>query len=78
MLSSAFYITTFCSFVEITDYSLRFHRLPDAAIDLIDEACVAVKIGNRESWEQLGALKRRKIAIEIDIRSLEVSSCHSQ
>jgi len=50
-----------------------FNRLPDAAIDLVDEACVSVKIGNNESWEQLGQLKRRKVAIEMVIRSLEVS-----
>jgi ATP-dependent Clp protease ATP-binding subunit ClpA len=48
-------------------------RLPDSAIDLIDEACSITKIGTNANWEQLGRLKRRQIAIEMDIQSLEVS-----
>lgn len=48
-------------------------RLPDAAIDLVDEACTAVKIGTNSSWEQLGRLKRQEAVIKLDINSLEVS-----
>lgn len=64
------------SFVAAASIAAQFFthkRLPDAAIDLVDEACVIVKIGKSENWEQLGVLKRRKVAIEIDIRSLERS-----
>ncbi|KAH7907038.1 P-loop containing nucleoside triphosphate hydrolase protein [Hygrophoropsis aurantiaca] len=45
--------------------------LPDAAIDLIDDACVMTKLGQNANWEALGRLRRRRLAIELDIRSLE-------
>ncbi|KAF5357706.1 hypothetical protein D9758_007533 [Tetrapyrgos nigripes] len=47
-------------------------RLPDAAIDLIDEACAAVRLGTSScQWEQLGVLRRKATAIKLTIQSLE-------
>ncbi|KAH7919635.1 P-loop containing nucleoside triphosphate hydrolase protein [Leucogyrophana mollusca] len=46
-------------------------RLPDAAIDLIDDACTMTKLGQNANWDALGRLRRRRLAIELDIRSLE-------
>lgn len=53
---------------------LYFNRLPDVAIELVDDACSLAKIGTNERWERLAYLKRRKVAIQIDMESLNVSS----
>ncbi|EED82184.1 predicted protein [Postia placenta Mad-698-R] len=54
-----------------TSVSQLFPRLPDSAIELLDEACTNVKISKDANWEQLGKWRRRKVAIEMDIESLE-------
>ncbi|KAG8928447.1 hypothetical protein FRC02_006906 [Tulasnella sp. 418] len=46
-------------------------RLPDSAIDLVDEACSSVKIGSDGTKEKLGQFHRKLVAVEMDIRSLE-------
>ncbi|PVF91653.1 P-loop containing nucleoside triphosphate hydrolase protein [Serendipita vermifera] len=46
-------------------------RLPDSAIELLDEACSATKIGANPTWEAVGTLKREKIILSLEIQSLE-------
>ncbi|KAL6298503.1 P-loop containing nucleoside triphosphate hydrolase protein [Sparassis latifolia] len=46
-------------------------RLPDSAIDLVDEACSYIKIGRNEKWERLGKLKRAQYVLQMNIHSWE-------
>ncbi|KAF8549023.1 P-loop containing nucleoside triphosphate hydrolase protein [Imleria badia] len=46
-------------------------RLPDAALDLIDEACVSVSLARFRSSEEIWKHQRRRVVMEIEIRSLE-------
>lgn len=50
----------------------RFHRLPDSAIELVDEACSYAKIGTDPSWDKLGKWRRLQVAKEIHLKSLQV------
>jgi ATP-dependent Clp protease ATP-binding subunit ClpB len=54
-------------------------RLPDSAIDLVDEACSALRMNKELKPEVLEKLEKRQKALDIDIRSLKVASvviCH--
>ncbi|KAF8551523.1 P-loop containing nucleoside triphosphate hydrolase protein [Imleria badia] len=46
-------------------------KLPDAALDLIDEACVSVSLSRFRSSEETWKLQRRRVVMEMEIRSLE-------
>lgn len=45
-------------------------RLPDSAIDLLDEACANTKIGKDTLGDQLGKFKRHQVILEMHIQSL--------
>ena len=46
-------------------------RLPDSAVDLVDEACVVTKLGVNIAWDKLGKWKRRQVALDMYIHSLQ-------
>ena len=48
-------------------------RLPDSALELLDEACTQTALGVNPTWEALGSLKRRQVILEMEIQSLDVS-----
>lgn len=50
---------------------LTSRRLPDSAIDLVDEACASVRVTRETSPEEIDKLQRRKLEIEIEIHALE-------
>lgn len=45
-------------------------RNPDAALDLIDEACAAVRVSLDSQPEALDQLNRRKTRLEVELASL--------
>jgi ATP-dependent Clp protease ATP-binding subunit ClpB len=50
---------------------LTSRRLPDSAIDLLDEAASAVKIARETRPEAIDELERRKLGLEVEIHALE-------
>jgi len=50
---------------------LTSRRLPDAAIDLVDEACASVRVTRETSPEEIDKLERKKLELEIEIHALE-------
>ncbi|KAH7930959.1 hypothetical protein BV22DRAFT_1053542 [Leucogyrophana mollusca] len=50
---------------------LTSRRLPDAAIDLVDEACASVRVTRETAPEDIDKLERRKLELEVEIHALE-------
>ncbi|KAK4687551.1 ATP-dependent Clp protease ATP-binding subunit ClpB, partial [Tremellales sp. Uapishka_1] len=50
---------------------LTARRLPDSAIDLLDEASSAVKVARETRPEALDELERKKVGLEVEIHALE-------
>lgn len=50
---------------------LTSRRLPDAAIDLVDEACASVRVTRETAPEAIDKLQRRKLELEVGIHALE-------
>ncbi|EJD47836.1 hypothetical protein AURDEDRAFT_183947 [Auricularia subglabra TFB-10046 SS5] len=50
---------------------LTARRLPDAAIDLVDEACASVRVTRETAPEAIDKLERRKLELDIEIHALE-------
>ncbi|KXN90030.1 hypothetical protein AN958_05035 [Leucoagaricus sp. SymC.cos] len=50
---------------------LTSRRLPDSAIDLIDEACASVRVTRETEPEAIDQLRRRKLELEVEIHALE-------
>lgn len=50
---------------------LTSRRLPDSAIDLLDEASSAVKIARETRPEALDELERKKLGLEVEVHALE-------
>jgi len=50
---------------------LTSRRLPDAAIDLVDEACASVRVTRETAPEEIDKLQRRKLELEVEIHALE-------
>ncbi|KIY71648.1 P-loop containing nucleoside triphosphate hydrolase protein [Cylindrobasidium torrendii FP15055 ss-10] len=50
---------------------LTSRRLPDAAIDLVDEACASVRVTRETEPEEIDKLQRKKLELEIEIHALE-------
>jgi len=53
---------------------LTARRLPDSAIDLVDEACASVRVTRETSPEAIDKLERRKLELEVEIHALEVGA----
>jgi ATP-dependent Clp protease ATP-binding subunit ClpA len=53
---------------------LTARRLPDSAIDLVDEACASVRVTRETSPEAIDKLERRRLELEVEIHALEVPS----
>lgn len=45
-------------------------RLPDSAIDLVDEACANVRVARETSPEAIDTLERRKLQLQVEIHAL--------
>ncbi|KIM66202.1 hypothetical protein SCLCIDRAFT_1211432 [Scleroderma citrinum Foug A] len=50
---------------------LTSRRLPDAAIDLVDEACASVRVTRETSPEAIDKLERRRLELEVEINALK-------
>jgi ATP-dependent Clp protease ATP-binding subunit ClpA len=50
---------------------LTSRRLPDSAIDLVDEACASVRVTRETEPEAIDKLQRRKLELEVGIHALE-------
>ncbi|KAH9178710.1 P-loop containing nucleoside triphosphate hydrolase protein [Lactarius sanguifluus] len=50
---------------------LTARRLPDSAIDLVDEACASVRVTRETAPEAIDKLQRRKLELEVEIHALE-------
>lgn len=50
---------------------LTSRRLPDAAIDLVDEACASVRVTRETEPEAIDKLQHRKLELEVEIHALE-------
>ncbi|EEB99287.1 hypothetical protein MPER_01062, partial [Moniliophthora perniciosa FA553] len=50
---------------------LTSRRLPDAAIDLVDEACASVRVTRETEPEVIDKLQRKKLELEVEIHALE-------
>ncbi|QRV76707.1 heat shock protein HSP104 family protein [Ceratobasidium sp. AG-Ba] len=50
---------------------LTSRRLPDSAIDLVDEACASVRVTRETSPEEIDKMERKKLELEIEIHALE-------
>lgn len=50
---------------------LTARRLPDSAIDLLDEASAAVKVARETRPEAIDELERKKLGLEVEIHALE-------
>ncbi|KAH6917389.1 heat shock protein [Coprinopsis sp. MPI-PUGE-AT-0042] len=50
---------------------LTQRRLPDSAIDLVDEACANARVQRETEPEEIDKLQRRKLELEVEIHALE-------
>ncbi|KAG6813792.1 hypothetical protein H0H92_007204 [Tricholoma furcatifolium] len=50
---------------------LTSRRLPDSAIDLVDEACASVRVTRETEPEEIDTLQRRKLELEVEVHALE-------
>ena len=50
---------------------LTARKLPDAAIDCVDEACSAVRIARESQPEEIDQLERQKLQFEIELHALQ-------
>ncbi|KAG9314355.1 P-loop containing nucleoside triphosphate hydrolase protein [Chiua virens] len=50
---------------------LTSRRLPDAAIDLVDEACACVRVARETAPEAIDKLQHRRLQLEVEIHALE-------
>ncbi|KAF8622472.1 hypothetical protein AX15_006988 [Amanita polypyramis BW_CC] len=50
---------------------LTSRRLPDSAIDLVDEACASVRVTRETEPEEIDGLQRRKLELQIETHALE-------
>ncbi|KAI0308210.1 P-loop containing nucleoside triphosphate hydrolase protein [Multifurca ochricompacta] len=50
---------------------LTARRLPDSAIDLVDEACASVRVTRETAPEAIDKLQRQKLELEVEIHALE-------
>ncbi|KAF9270213.1 P-loop containing nucleoside triphosphate hydrolase protein [Marasmius fiardii PR-910] len=50
---------------------LTSRRLPDSAIDLVDEACASVRVTRETEPEEIDKLQRKKLELEVEIHALE-------
>ncbi|KAJ7597031.1 P-loop containing nucleoside triphosphate hydrolase protein [Mycena floridula] len=50
---------------------LTQRRLPDSAIDLVDEACASQRVTRETEPEAIDKLQRRKLELEVEIHALE-------
>ncbi|KAH7910949.1 P-loop containing nucleoside triphosphate hydrolase protein [Hygrophoropsis aurantiaca] len=50
---------------------LTSRRLPDSAIDLVDEACASVRVTRETAPEDIDKLERHKLELEVEIHALE-------
>ncbi|KAJ7071036.1 P-loop containing nucleoside triphosphate hydrolase protein [Mycena amicta] len=50
---------------------LTARRLPDSAIDLVDEAAAALRVTRETEPEEIDRLQRRKLELEVEIHALE-------
>ncbi|KAH9950351.1 P-loop containing nucleoside triphosphate hydrolase protein [Amylocystis lapponica] len=50
---------------------LTSRRLPDSAIDLVDEACASVRVTRETAPEAIDKLQRRKLELQVEIHALE-------
>ncbi|BGO94734.1 hypothetical protein NBRC10512_007319 [Rhodotorula toruloides] len=50
---------------------LTARRLPDSAIDCVDEACSAVRIARESRPEEIDKLERQKLQLEIELHALQ-------
>lgn len=50
---------------------LTMRRLPDSAIDLLDEASSAVKVARETRPEAIDELERKKLGLEVEVHALE-------
>jgi len=51
---------------------LTQRRLPDSAIDLVDEACASARVARETSPEEIDKLERQRLELEVEIHALEV------
>jgi ATP-dependent Clp protease ATP-binding subunit ClpB len=56
---------------QLSDRYLTSRRLPDKAIDLVDEACANVRVTRETAPEEIDQLQRRKLELEVEIHALE-------
>ncbi|KAG6381166.1 P-loop containing nucleoside triphosphate hydrolase protein [Boletus reticuloceps] len=50
---------------------LTSRRLPDAAIDLVDEACASVRVARETAPEAIDKLQHQRLQLEVEIHALE-------
>jgi ATP-dependent Clp protease ATP-binding subunit ClpB len=55
----------------LSDKYLPARKLPDKAVDLVDEACASVRVTRETSPEEIDKLERRKLELEVEIHALE-------
>ncbi|KAG8814497.1 hypothetical protein FRC17_001106 [Serendipita sp. 399] len=50
---------------------LTSRRLPDSAIDLVDECCASVRVTRETAPEAIDQLERKKLELEVEVHALE-------
>ncbi|KIK92316.1 hypothetical protein PAXRUDRAFT_830053 [Paxillus rubicundulus Ve08.2h10] len=63
--------STLVSAATLAHRYLTSRRLPDAAIDLVDEACASVRVTHETAPEGIDKLQRRRLELEVEIHALE-------
>lgn len=51
---------------------LTSRKLPDSAIDLLDEAASSVKVARETRPEEIDSLERKRLELEVEVHALEV------
>ncbi len=59
---------------ELASRYLTQRKLPDSAIDLVDECCANVKAERETRPEAIDKLERQKMELNIEIHALQVST----
>ncbi|KZS89996.1 P-loop containing nucleoside triphosphate hydrolase protein [Sistotremastrum niveocremeum HHB9708] len=56
---------------------LTARRLPDSAIDLIDEACASARVARETAPEAIDQLERKKLELEVEVHALSREKDHA-
>lgn len=61
---------------QLADRYITARKLPDKAIDLVDEACASVRVQLDSSPEAIDSLERKRLQLQVELRAISKETAH--